>query len=263
MDIANITITLAFTAGFLSFISPCVLPLVPVYLGYLTGSTIGGEESAPRSIVMTHALLFSAGFTIIFVVVFGVPFGALGTFLRGSFSEVLVKVGGIFLIVFGLHMGGVIRWSAGKLGSEAKKWSDKLDMLILPERRMRTGQGQKPGYSRSLFIGMTFAAGWTPCIGPLLGAILTLAAGGQSMGFAMSMLLAYSLGLAIPFLLTALILTSATGFLRKINQHAHTIEVVSAVFLVTIGVLLVTNQFEAIFNTYFSNLAPAWLLERL
>jgi cytochrome c-type biogenesis protein len=263
MDFANITIPLAVTAGLLSFISPCVLPLVPVYLGYLTGSTIGGDQAPNRMTVMGHALLFSAGFTLIFVIVFGVPFGVLGTFLRGSFSEILVKVGGVFLIIFGLHMSGAIRWAAGKTGGTAKDLSDRLDMLIMPERRMRAGQNQSPGYVRSLAIGMTFAAGWTPCIGPLLGAILTLAASGQSVGQAMLLLLAYSLGLAVPFLMTALLLTGATGFLRKINRHAHTIEIVSAVFLVTIGVLLVTNQFEAIFNTYFSRLAPAWLLERL
>ena len=239
MDFANLTIPLAFAAGFLSFISPCVLPLVPVYLGYLTGSTIGGGQTPQRGLVMSHALLFSAGFTVIFVVVFGVPFGALGTFLRGSFSEILVKVGGTFLILFGLHMSGAIRWVAGRIGGTAKEWSDKLDWIILPERRMQTGQGQTPSYPRSFFIGMTFAAGWTPCIGPLLGAILTLAASGQSIGLAMSMLFVYSLGLAIPFLLSALLLTSATGLLRKINQHAHTIEIVSAVFLVTIGLLLV------------------------
>jgi cytochrome c-type biogenesis protein len=263
MDAGNLSITLAFAAGFLSFISPCVLPLVPVYLGYLTGSTIGGDSTANRSQVMTHALLFSVGFTIIFVVVFGAPFGYLGTFLRGTFSEILVKVGGVFLILFGLHMSGAIRFLGSKIGGWAKNLSDQLDMLILPERRMRAGQDQSPGYVRSLGIGMTFAAGWTPCIGPLLGAILTLAATGQSVGFAMTMLFFYSLGLAIPFLLSALLLTSATSILRKINQHAHTIEVVSAVFLVTIGILLVTDQFEAIFNTYFSQLAPAWLLERL
>jgi len=263
MDIANITIPLAFTAGFLSFISPCVLPLVPVYLGYLTGSTIGADENPRRVAVMSHALLFILGFTIIFVLVFGAPFGVLGSFLRGSFSEILVKVGGLFLILFGLHMSGAIRYAAAKLGGQTKALSDKLDMFILPERRMRVGQNQNPGYTRSLFIGMTFAAGWTPCIGPLLGAILTLAATGQSVGQAMFMLFVYSMGLAIPFLLSAFLLTSATGFLRKINRHAHTIEIASAVFLVTIGVLLLTNQFEAIFNTTFSNLAPAWLLEKL
>jgi len=262
MDFANLTIPLALAAGFLSFISPCVLPLVPVYLGYLTGSTIGGEELPKRSLVMSHALLFSAGFTIVFVVLFGVPFGALGKVL-GDFSEFLVKVGGWFLILFGLHMSGAIRWLAGKIGGKALAWNYKLDMLILPERRMQTGQNQTPSYTRSLFIGMTFAAGWTPCIGPLLGTILTFAASGQSIGLAMAMLFVYSLGLAIPFLLSALLLTSATSFLRKINQHAHLIEVVSAVFLVTIGLLLVTDRFEVIFNTFFSQLAPEWLLEWL
>ena len=263
MDVGNLSISLAFAAGFLSFISPCVLPLVPVYLGYLTGSTIGSDATASRSQVMTHALLFSAGFTIIFVVVFGAPFGFLGTFLKITFSGYLVRIGGIFLILFGLHMSGAIRYIGDKIGGWGKDLSDLLDMLILPERRVRTGQNQSPGYIRSVGIGMTFAAGWTPCIGPLLGAILTLAATGESVGFAMMMLFFYSLGLAIPFLLSALLLTSATSILRKINQHAHTIEVVSAVFLVTIGILLVTDQFEAIFNTYFSQLAPAWLLERL
>ncbi len=265
----NITIPLAFAAGFLSFISPCVLPLVPVYLGYLTGSAFGGEETPKRSVVFGHALMFVAGFTVIFVVVFGAPFGLLGTFLRGTFSEILVKVGGAFLIIFGLHMGGAIRYLAKKvkdvpgIGEPINTLNYKLDMLILPERRLQTGQNQNPSYPRSLFVGMTFAAGWTPCIGPLLGAILTIAAGGQNFGLAVSMLFVYSLGLAVPFLLTALLLTTATGVLKKINQHAHLIEVVSAVFLIAIGVLLVSNQFTALFNTTFSNLAPSWLIEYL
>jgi cytochrome c-type biogenesis protein len=269
MDFANLTIPLAFAAGFLSFISPCVLPLVPVYLGYLTGSTIGGDETPQRSTVMSHALLFILGFTLIFVVVFGAPFGALGNFLKGEFSEKLVLVGGAFLIIFGLHMGGAIRFLAEKvkdvptIGPIIHNLNYRLDMLIMPERRMRVGQNQAPSYTRSFFIGMTFAAGWTPCIGPLLGAILTLAASGQNFWFAIAMLFVYSLGLAIPFLLSAFLLTNATGVLKKINKHSHTIEVVSAVFLVTIGILLVTNQFEAIFNSTFSQLAPAWLLERL
>jgi cytochrome c-type biogenesis protein len=110
---------------------------------------------------------------------------------------------------------------------------------------------------------MTFAAGWTPCIGPLLGAILSLALNGQDFWFAIAMLLVYSLGLAIPFLLSALLLTGASGILKQINRHAHTIEIVSAVFLVTIGLLLITNRFEAIFNSFFSRLAPAWLLQWL
>ena len=104
MSPENITLSLAFVAGFLSFISPCVLPLVPVYLGYLTGSALGSDQSPSRAVIFLHALFFVLGFTIIFVVVFGAPFGLLGTFLRGTFSTILVKVGGIFLILFGLHL---------------------------------------------------------------------------------------------------------------------------------------------------------------
>lgn len=260
----NITITLAFAAGFLSFISPCVLPLVPVYLGYLTGSTVGSDDdSVNRRVVFGHALMFIVGFTLVFVVVFGAPFGLLGTFLRGTFSSILVKVGGAFLILFGLHMGGVFRYLANKIGEPVSTLNYKLDMLILPERRMQADVGQSPSYSRSVFVGMTFAAGWTPCIGPLLGAILTIAASGQDFGQAILMLFVYSMGLAIPFLLTALLLTSATGFLRQLNRHAHVIEVVSAIFLVVVGVLLVTDQFTALFNSTFSSFAPEWLIERL
>ncbi len=265
----NITIPLAFAAGFLSFISPCVLPLIPVYLGYLTGSAVGSDEAPRRSVVFSHALMFVLGFTIIFVVVFGAPFGLLGTFLRGTFSEILVKVGGAFLILFGLHMGGFIRFFAQKIqnvpyiGEPINKLNYRLDMLILPERRLQSSGGQKPSYPSSLFVGMTFAAGWTPCIGPLLGAILTLAATGQSVTSAILLLFVYSMGLAVPFLASALLLTTATGLLQKINRYAHVIEVVSAVFLITVGVLLVTNQFTALFNTTFSSLAPAWLLDKL
>ncbi len=270
MSPESLTIPLAFAAGFLSFISPCVLPLVPVYLGYLTGTTVGAdEEKINRGMVFTHALLFVAGFTIIFVVVFGAPFGLLGTFLRGTFSSILVKVGGVFLILFGLHMGGVFRYLANKLkdvpniGEPINTLNYKLDMFILPERRIQSEMGNSPSYTRSLFVGMTFAAGWTPCIGPLLGAILTIAASGQNFTQAIMMLFVYSMGLAVPFLLTALLLTSATGFLKRLNRHMHAIEIISAVFLVAVGVLLVSDQFTALFNTTFSSFAPAWLIERL
>ncbi|MFQ5436237.1 MAG: cytochrome c biogenesis CcdA family protein, partial [Anaerolineae bacterium] len=234
MGFENITIPLAVLAGLLSFISPCVLPLVPVYLGYLTGVAVSGQETAPRRDVMGHALMFIAGFTLIFVIL-GVAAGlAFGVFLRTSFADGLIKVGGVLLIILGLHMSGVLKWVAAKLddSSAIKKpiaWLDyRLDMLILPERRMQTGQGKSPGMIRSGFVGMTFAAGWTPCIGPLLGAILTLAASASFQADTATailqsviLLLAYSMGLAIPFLLTALLLTGATGFLRRLNRHAH------------------------------------------
>jgi cytochrome c-type biogenesis protein len=127
---------------------------------------------------------------------------------------------------------------------------------------MEYGYGQAPSYLRSLFIGMTFAAGWTPCIGPMLGAILTLAIQGQNVGQAMFYLFVYSMGLAVPFLAAAWMLSAATLHLKKLNRHMALIERISGVFLVIIGVLLVTNTFT-ILNSYVNRFAPTWLLERI
>ena len=244
MSFENITLFAAFFAGLLSFISPCVLPLIPVYLGYLSGSTITGDEPPPRRLVFSHALLFDGGFTFIFVVVFGVPFGFLGGFL-GTFSQYLVWAGGILLIVFGLHTMGLITIPVFNM-----------------QKRMEYGQDQAPGYARSAFIGMAFAAGWTPCIGPLLGAILTLAIQGQNVGLSMFYLFVYSMGLAIPFLATAWMLTAATSRLKMLNRHMRLIERVSGAFILIVGILLVTGTMT-ILNTYANQLVPAWLIENL
>ncbi|MCB0192080.1 MAG: cytochrome c biogenesis protein CcdA [Anaerolineae bacterium] len=244
MGFENITILAAFLAGLLSFISPCVLPLIPVYLGYLSGSTIVGDIPPPRRLVFLHALLFVGGFTFIFVVVFGVPAGFLGGLL-GAFSGYLIWVGGLLLVVFGLHTMGVIT----------------IPMFNV-QKRLEYGQDQSPGYIRSFIIGMTFAAGWTPCIGPLLGAILTLAIQGQNISLSMFYLFIYSMGLAIPFLVAAWMLTAATNRLRLLNRHMQLIERVSGAFLIIVGVLLLTGTMT-ILNTYANRLVPAWLLENL
>jgi cytochrome c-type biogenesis protein len=244
MGFENITIFAAFLAGLLSFISPCVLPLIPVYLGYLSGSTIVGDVPPPRRLVFSHALLFVGGFTFIFVVVFGVPAGFLGGML-GAFSDYLVWVGGLLLIVFGLHTMGVITIPVFNM-----------------QKRLEYGQDQSPGYIRSFTIGMTFAAGWTPCIGPLLGAILTLAIQGQNIPLSMFYLFVYSMGLAIPFLVAAWLLTAATNRLRFLNRHMRLIERISGAFLIIVGVLLLTGTMT-ILNTYANRLVPVWLLENL
>ena len=241
MGIENITLAAAFLAGLLSFISPCVLPLIPVYLGYLSGSTIVGDQPPPRKLVFSHALLFVAGFTFVFVVLFGAPVGFLGGAL-GKFSEYLVWVGGLLLIVFGLHTMGIITIP-----------------IFNMQKRLEYGHDQAPSYARSAIIGMTFAAGWTPCIGPLLGAILTLAIQGQNVGLSMLYLFVYSMGLAIPFLVTAWMLTAATSRLKLLNRHMQLIERVSGAFIVIIGVLLITGTFT-ILNTFFNRFVPEWLL---
>lgn len=244
MGFENITLFAAFIAGLLSFISPCVLPLIPVYLGYLSGSTIIGDTPPPRTLVFAHASMFVGGFTFIFVVVFGAPVGFLGGLL-GTFSDYMVWIGGILLIVFGLHTMGVITIPFFNM-----------------QKRLEYGQGQSPSYARSAFVGMTFAAGWTPCIGPLLGAILTLAIQGQNVGLAMFYLFVYSMGLAVPFLVTAWLLTTATSRLKMLNRHMRLIERVSGTFILIIGVMLVTGTMT-ILNTYANRIVPAWLLENL
>ncbi len=244
MEPQNVTVVLAFSAGVLSFLSPCVLPLVPVYLGYLTGSAIGGEEAPARVTVFIHALLFVLGFSLIFVFLFGLPVGYLGRFLA-SFTPLLVKIGGVLLIVFGLHTAGLIQ----------------IPFLEV-ERRMEAGLGSNPTYLRSVLVGMTFAAGWTPCVGPLLGAILTLALDAQSVGRAVFFLSVYSLGLSIPFLVVALLLTMATDWLRRLNRHLNIVSAVSGIFLIIIGLLLLTDTFQSL-NALFLKFTPSWLVERL
>jgi len=244
MESQNVTVVLAFGAGVLSFLSPCVLPLVPVYLSYLTGSTIGGEETPKRSTVFIHALLFGLGFSLVFVLLFGLSVGYLGRFLA-DFTPILVKIGGLLLIVFGLHTTGLIQVP-----------------FLLMERRMEVGMGSNPTYVRSVLVGMVFAAGWTPCVGPLLGAILTLSLEAATPWRAAGFLLAYSLGLGLPFLLVALLLTTATGWLRRLNRHLNIVSIVSGVFLIIIGLLLLTGTFQSL-NSLFLRFTPSWLVERL
>jgi cytochrome c-type biogenesis protein len=241
MGIQNVTLFAAFFAGLLSFISPCVLPLIPVYLGYLSGSTITGDEPPPRKLVFTHALLFVGGFTLVFVI-FGAFAGLLGSVLF-TLTDYMVWIGGILLIVFGLHVLGVITIP-----------------IFNQQKRMEYGQGQAPSYVRSGLIGMTFAAGWTPCIGPILGVILTLGLSSQNVGLATFYLFVYSMGLAIPFLVTAWLLTAATSRLKKLNRYMPVIERVSGAFIIIVGVLLLTGSFTYL-NTVFNQFTPEWLLE--
>lgn len=242
MGVENITVFAAFIAGLLSFVSPCVLPLIPVYLGYLTGSTVVGDQPPARKLVFSHALIFVAGFTFVFVVLFGVPAGFLGGSL-GRFADYMVWIGGLLLIVFGLHTMGVITVPFFNM-----------------QKKMEYGHDQAPSYIRSAIVGMTFAAGWTPCIGPLLGAILTLAIQGRDIGLSMFYLFVYSMGLAIPFLVTAWMLTAATSRLKKLNRYMGTIERVSGAFIIIVGVLLLTGTFTYL-NTIFNRFTPEWLLQ--
>ncbi|MCC7165878.1 MAG: cytochrome c biogenesis protein CcdA [Anaerolineae bacterium] len=230
---------LAFGAGMLSFLSPCVLPLVPIYLGYLSGAAVTPEGvTVPRGQVMSHALVFVAGFTTIFVAIWSALF-ALTQFIDKFW---LAHVSGVILIIFGVNMLGII----------------KLPFLYRDTRvQLRMNE---LGYPRSFLTGMAFAAGWTPCVGPMLSLILTAATQTQTALEGTALLLVYSAGLGVPFLLTAFALDTMVMRLRNFNKYLRPIEMVSGAILILVGIMLVTDRFQVL-NAYFYQLTPAFIFE--
>ncbi len=228
MDFANITIGLAFLAGLASFLSPCVFSLVPAYVGYLGGRAAGGETTeSNRFVTFTHGLAFVLGFSVVFITL-GVATSAFGRLLF-DLRFILSKVGGIVVIIFGLHMIGIFRIPFLEYDTRVQQ---------LPDRKW--------GYLSSVMMGVFFSAGWAPCVGPVLGAILTLALNGGSVSTGVSLLSAYSAGLAIPFLIAALGVGWVSLTLRKYGKVMHYIEMGMGVVLVIIGFMLFSGIFERI-----------------
>lgn len=228
MDIANITLGLSFLAGLASFLSPCVFSLVPAYVGYLGGRAAGGEATETnRFITFTHGLAFVLGFSLVFITL-GVASSAFGRLLF-DLRFILAKVGGIVVVIFGLHMIGVFRIRFLEYDTRVQQ---------LPDRKW--------GYLSSALMGVFFSAGWAPCVGPVLGAILTLALNGGSISTGVSLLSAYSAGLAIPFLIAALGVGWVSVTLRKYGKVMHYVEIGMGVILVLIGILLFAGIYEMI-----------------
>ena len=226
MDIANVTIGLSFLAGLASFLSPCVFSLVPAYVGYLGGRAVGGETAANnRFITFTHGLAFVLGFSVIFITL-GVASASLGRFLFDA-RDILAKVGGIIVIIFGLHMIGVFRIKFLEYDTRVQQ---------LPDRKW--------GYLSSALMGVFFSAGWAPCVGPVLGAILTLSLNGGSVSTGVTLLSAYSAGLAIPFLLAALGIGWVSITLKKYGKVMHYVEIAMGVILVIIGFALFAGIYQ-------------------
>ena len=232
MESQNLNLLVAFGAGVLSFVSPCVLPLVPVYLGYLSGTTVG-EESANRAKTVAHAFAFVMGFTLVFVVV-GASVGLIG-FVLLRYLPIIVKVGGVILVILGLHLTGLV----------------KIPFLYM-EKRLEMKRPSGGTYGTSFLVGMVFAFGWSPCVGPILSGILLLASASQTVARGALLLAAYSLGLGLPFLITAFALTLVSRWLKKLNRYMNVVSIVAGVFLIIMGVLLFTGLFERL-NAYFSS----------
>src|SRR5918912_163293 len=240
MEGTNITIWVAFLAGLLSFLSPCVLPLVPGYVSLISGVSIdhlkSGSESRAnaRRAVILNSIAFNIGLSMIFLSL-GVLAGLLGkTVTANPWVRI---IGGVVIIGFGLQLIGWLK--IGALYKDTRFFSQ-----------------QKPrGMLGSMTLGMAFAAGWTPCIGPILGGIIGLAAtsGGWKRGLFLSCF--YAAGLAVPFLLTGLGINKFLGFYSKFRKHLHKVEVVSGVMLISIGLLIATNK-VAVINAWLSSLIP-------
>lgn len=232
---------LAFVAGVLSFLSPCVLPLIPSYVGFLTGLTLE-ELEVRRGTALAHALWFVAGFSLIFIAL-GATASALGVLLLRS-QVWIGRIGGGVVILFGLYLLGVLRPG-----------------LLMRERKVQLAR--KPlGYLGSAFVGITFGAAWTPCIGPILGAILTLAAAQASVGHGAALLTAYSVGLALPFVVTALALDRFLAWFQRFRPYLVWVERVAGILLILLGLLLVTDRFTMLAG-WLQGLTPEFLKSRL
>ncbi len=231
MEISQISVGLAMLAGLASFLSPCVFSLVPAYVGYLGGLSTGASGSengkSNRWLTFSHGLAFVFGFSVVFVL-FGVVAAYAGALLF-DLRFWLAKIGGVVVIVFGLHMIGVFH----------------LPFLAY-DTRVQQAPDPKWGYLSSALMGVFFSAGWSPCVGPVLGAILTLAINGGSVSLGATLLSAYSIGLAIPFLIAALGIGWVTTILRKYGKTMRYVEIAMGVILVIIGVMLFTGVFELI-----------------
>ncbi|MFN8527230.1 MAG: cytochrome c biogenesis protein CcdA [Anaerolineae bacterium] len=312
----ELNLWVAFIAGLASFLSPCVLPLVPAYISYMGGrashtaaaqslSTAAGTSSSlvKRISTFLHGVAFVAGFTLVFAGI-----GLLSTaFIRqiggqnvGLVKDIITRVGGLVIIFFGLHFTGLLNRFFQFLQARPKLLSNPLltlvfgviatglilwafvdilvalpvlgvfwvwlfisNALIAPQpfwtrliatfqnalyadtRRQMTAEG-KQGYASSVIMGVVFAAGWTPCIGPIYGSILTMAAAGAEVGRAGSLMIAYSLGLGIPFLLAALLLDQATTIMRRLTRYVHTFEMVAGALLLVVGIMVATGQLQTI-----------------
>jgi cytochrome c-type biogenesis protein len=227
----DVTIGLAFLAGLASFLSPCVFPLVPAYIGYLGGRTIfhEGENISTRQKWSTvgQGLTFILGFSIIFILL-GLTFSILGGWLY-NIRGVLAKIGGLVIILFGIHMTGIYRF-----------------IFLEYDLRHQAPAKENAGYLASFFMGVFFSAGWSPCLGPVLASILTIAMNSGDTWRGVSLLGAYSIGLGVPFLLAAFGVSWVTKILVRFRKALRITEIIMGVILIIVGIMLFTGTFAII-----------------
>ncbi len=233
---ADVTIWIAFLAGLLSFFSPCVLPLIPSYLTYISGLSFAqlkqtDADSQVRWTVVFHSLVFIAGFSAVFITLGGLAGLASASFqnyLRNGL-EVIQKVGGVMIFLFGIHLSGLFPFG-----------------LLLGEKRIQL-RNKPTGFIGTFLVGIAFAAGWTPCIGPILGAILAIAAGSSGgIGKGVLLLTSYSAGLGVPFFISGLLFHSFLGFFDRFKKYIRVVEIFTGILLMLAGILLFFDMFTRI-----------------
>jgi cytochrome c-type biogenesis protein len=234
----DVSYSISFLAGVLSFLSPCVLPLVPSYVSFITGIsfedlTKGSDKARIRLLTMTNSLAFIFGFSAIFISL-GASSSAIGQFLF-NYQDSIRIIGGILIIIFGLFIAGFL----------------KMDFLMRDKKFHLSGRPS--GYVGAFVIGMTFAAGWTPCIGPILGSILLYASTKGSAVYGMQLLAIYSLGLAIPFFISSLAFNSFLSYSKKVQKYMRVIMIISGLLMIIFGILLLMNKVSQLTN-YFPDL---------
>ena len=244
---ADVNIFVAFAAGIFSFLSPCVLPLIPSYLSFVSGVSLDEMRSDQaarhvRSRVVLNSVAFIAGFSLVFVSL-GASASFLGSFFLG-YRDVIRILGGLFILLVGLYLVGLFKVAA-------------------LERYLQFDMKDKPaGYLGSVLVGITFAVAWTPCVGPILGAILALASTSGEIGRGTLLLTTYAAGLALPFFLSAVAINSFFQFSQSFRRYIQAVHVTGGVLLIVVAVLLLTD-YMTFLNAYVLRFTPEWLLRRL
>ena len=243
----DVNIFVAFAAGIFSFLSPCVLPLIPSYLSFVSGVSLDEMRSDEargrvRSRVVLNSMAFIIGFSLVFI-----SLGASASFLGSLFLDYrnLIRItGGFFILLVGLYLVGLFK-------------------IFALERYLQFNLKDKPaGYLGSVLVGITFAVAWTPCVGPILGAILALAGTSGEVGRGTLLLTTYAAGLALPFFLSALAINSFFQFSQRLRRYIQAIHVMGGILLIIVGILLLTD-YMTFLNTYVLRFTPDWLLKRL
>jgi cytochrome c-type biogenesis protein len=274
----ELSIIVALGAGLLSFLSPCVLPLVPSYLSFIAGVSFDDfkrSQTDPKLLrkVLVNSLLFIVGFSVVFMTL-GLSFSLVGQVLI-QYQESIRLAAGLLIGFFGLYISGGLEYLAKFADFTARKWDGHATLQLVPllcrplllgrylTRSLQFHLGNRPaGYVGAVLVGFSFAVGWTPCVGPILGAILALASSTGHVTSGLLLLGAYSVGLGIPFLLSAVAINSFFHFFSKFKRHIEIVHVGGGLLLILVGILIASG-YLTVLNTFALQLTPAWLWERL